>query len=177
MDNRNFDDLAKELAAARSRRDALKKLGRTLAIAVGIGGPVGGILWSSTGDASSVCRPGGRTCREHANCCTGTCLPRDETGRRRCLCEPGTTPCGDECCARGEACIAGHCQTPTPVGTATNTATPTNTPTPTPTPTNTPPPCAEINQPCQPGNITCCDGLQCSQTEQGPTGFQCTQIP
>ena len=148
MDDRRFDDLAKTLAAVRSRRGILRALGLVLgggAVAtIGLGGGDGSATVAPpTPTFPPGCRPGGSICRKAGECCSGACTP-DATGRGRCGCEANTTPCGVACCTPGQLCVNGVCRQPTATATATNTptSTPTNTPTntPTSTPTNTPVP-------------------------------------
>jgi hypothetical protein len=43
VDGPQFDDLAKRFATSRSRRATLKCLGKTMAVAFGLGGPIAGI--------------------------------------------------------------------------------------------------------------------------------------
>src|SRR4051812_791779 len=105
MDDRRFDDLTKDLARARSRRDVIKNIGRSLALALGVGGPIGAVLVSRQGGEAAICRAGGQVCTSNGNCCSQVCLPKDATGRQRCACEAGTTTCGTECCAASEVCL------------------------------------------------------------------------
>lgn len=56
MDGSRFDGLAKGFAVARTRRDALRALGGALALGLGVGGPLGSVLWSRRGGAF-VCTP------------------------------------------------------------------------------------------------------------------------
>jgi hypothetical protein len=141
VDGSQFDTLAKRLASSCSRRDTLKGLGKAMAVALGIAGPIGLIARSDSSDART-CSAGGVVCREDATCCSTDCLAPDRYGRRRCACERDQTTCGIQCCTAPDICRNGSCRNPTP--TATNTPTPTATPTDTPTatptttPTNTP---------------------------------------
>jgi hypothetical protein len=139
VDGSRFDRLAKDLAGQPSRRSVLKGLGKAALAAVGIGGPLGTIVWSRAGDAAG-CRNGGVTCTADAQCCSGECGEPDSRGRRRCGCDEPELACGTFCCQPGELCLNDACQHPTSTPTATPTDTPTNTPTntPTDTPTNTP---------------------------------------
>jgi hypothetical protein len=149
MDDHRFDTLAKSLAQRRSRREIVRGFGKSLAIALGIGGTVGTIAWSDAGARS--CSAGGVGCRNDGSCCSGVCLDTGSARRRQCACETGTTTCGNRCCSDTEICVDGRCrqstQTPTDVPTASNTplvsSTATNTATNSPivstnTPTNTP---------------------------------------
>lgn len=55
-----------------------------------------------------MCSDAGRTCREHANCCSKLCGPKDATGRRRCLCQSiADCPAPDQC--HVATCVAGVC--------------------------------------------------------------------
>jgi hypothetical protein len=147
MDGPQFDHLAKRLAAPHSRRAALKGLGKTMLLALGIGGPIAVIARSDGGEART-CSVGGAICREDANCCANDCLDPDRFGRRRCACESTQTTCGIQCCTAPEVCLNNVCRNPAP--TATNT----------PTPTNTPPPCTPSGGSCDlrdPG--ACCSQI------------------
>jgi hypothetical protein len=139
MDGSRFDNLARQVADGSSRRSFLKGLGRAAIAAVGIGGPVGAIVFANDGDAAS-CREGGVSCTRDAQCCAGSCGEEDARGRRRCACADPEVACGHTCCQSGDRCLDGVCERATPTSTPTTTPTPTNTPTSTPTntPTNTP---------------------------------------
>src|SRR5215211_9246752 len=88
MDGRRFDDLARGLAAP-TRRGLLRGF---------LGAAVGGVL-ASVGETATaaVCRTTKRSCREHANCCSGYCAERDRRGRRLCACANGQTECTGVC--------------------------------------------------------------------------------
>jgi hypothetical protein len=67
---------------------------------------------------AAACRAPSLVCREHANCCSGRCGPKDRTGRRRCRCQsPHNCPVPDAC--HEATCAAGVCGTVpvTPVAT------------------------------------------------------------
>ena len=102
MDGSRFDDLARSLVVSGSRRRLIAGLGAALA-AFGVGRT-----------EAAACRAPGRTCREHANCCSGVCGPKDATGRRTCQCQSAAdcpaTPgeCHAPTCEAG-ACVAGIC--------------------------------------------------------------------
>jgi hypothetical protein len=137
------DALARSLAGVRTRRGLLRALG----LAVGVGA-VGAIALDGDGDAAATCRPGGAVCRTPGECCSGVCGPKDATGRQRCTCEAGTTPCGTSaCCSASQTCVNGACRQPTP--TATSTTTPITTPTNTPLPDQ----CPCVSSSCP--NFTC----------------------
>jgi hypothetical protein len=107
MDERRFDELARRIAVdGRSRRSAIKAL---------LGAVVGGALTLAghrEGDAAT-CRSAGSTCREHANCCSKTCLPASQfrDHRARCACQGGAPPCGSSCCTgvNPACCPANEC--------------------------------------------------------------------
>lgn len=80
MEGSRFDDLSKAVARVRTRRGLLRVL------AVAVGGVVVGATGLSRSDAAVTCRHGGGVCRKGADCCSGACLPSDQTGRRRCSC-------------------------------------------------------------------------------------------
>jgi hypothetical protein len=129
VEGRDFDALARRVAAGTGRRAVLRHLLAGAAVALGVGAPAAGLLRTS-GGAAAVCRPGGDVCRKDGDCCSGDCLGPDATGRARCACARGTSPCGTACCAAGQVCVNSACRTSTPTATAT--------PTPTPSPTATP---------------------------------------
>lgn len=116
MDGPQFDQLVRDLAEAQPRRRILKRVIGGAALALGIGVPGAQLMTSPSGEAA-VCRAGGDICRKPSDCCSGTCLPKDATGRRRCGCVSGTTPCGTDCCASTEICVNGSCRQPTPTPT------------------------------------------------------------
>lgn len=118
MNDESFDALAKELAGTGTRRSLLRTLGRSAFLAVAVGGPIGTTLRSRSSGAAT-CRAGGEICREHANCCSGTCGPKDSVGRRRCTCGANLTACGTQCCSAGQICLNGSCRQPTPTATTT----------------------------------------------------------
>jgi hypothetical protein len=72
LDGSRFDRLAKNLAQRSSRRSVLKGVGKAALAAVGLGGPIGTVIWSRESDAAS-CRDGGVSCTTHAQCCAGAC--------------------------------------------------------------------------------------------------------
>ncbi|HEY7030988.1 MAG TPA: hypothetical protein VH482_06670 [Thermomicrobiales bacterium] len=97
MDGSRFDALAKALAASGSRR------GVVAGLAAGALGLVG------VGRAEAVaCRMPGGLCREHADCCSGLCGPKDATGRRRCACR-AVGDCPPPAVCRAVACQGGAC--------------------------------------------------------------------
>jgi len=66
-----FDELTKSLAGVTSRRSVLK------ALATAIGGGAAVLLGASSEAAPpNVCRPTGRSCNKHNDCCSGVCVPR-----------------------------------------------------------------------------------------------------
>ena len=66
-----FDELTKSLASVTSRRSVLK----ALATANG-GGAVVLLGASSEAAPPTVCRPTGRSCSKHTDCCSGSCVAR-----------------------------------------------------------------------------------------------------
>jgi hypothetical protein len=108
MDGSYFDYLTRSLAVSETRRRFLAGLAAGALGLVGRGGA----------DAA-ICRAVGRTCRAHANCCSGRCGLRDATGHRHCACQTAAD-CpepADGCLAA--ACTAGVCGTaPANEGTA-----------------------------------------------------------
>jgi hypothetical protein len=74
VDGSRFDEVTRSLVSSGSRRRLL-------------GGFVGGILGAmGAGRVSAeTCRDDERMCREHVNCCSGHCAPKDERGRRLCV--------------------------------------------------------------------------------------------
>jgi hypothetical protein len=120
VDDNRYDDLAKALAGARSRRDVIKRAGRALAIAVGFGGPVGGILWSGRGEAAlcptdnlygrnlTCCRPQGGHCTTGLDCCKAvadTTLGRDSCSADGVCGGAGAFCSTDSDCVDGRECI------------------------------------------------------------------------
>ena len=136
MDGSRFDNLAKSVAGASTRRDVVKRFGLAIAGGAASIGLLSG-LRSLTSDAAGVCREGREVCRKDGDCCSEVCGPPDSTSRRRCECSLTETLCEDVCCAEGETCEAGECIPPDPTATSTHTATSTATDTPTQTATNT----------------------------------------
>lgn len=74
MDDCRFDHLVRTLAAPATRRTV-------------IGTIAAGALSIATFRQASArsCAQGGRICREHADCCSGSCGSAGATGRRACL--------------------------------------------------------------------------------------------
>jgi hypothetical protein len=84
-----FDDVARQIAGAMSRRQALRMFGA--GIASGLIGP-GGV---DTARAQRRCRRVGEKCKQSTDCCVGTC-------------------CGGVCCADGQICRNDRCVDPPP---------------------------------------------------------------
>src|SRR4051794_29050602 len=84
-----FDDVARGVAGATSRRQALRVLG------AGLGGGVLALVGSAPAMAVRRCRRVGEKCRASVDCCVGTC-------------------CGGGGCADGPGCPNGGCVTPPP---------------------------------------------------------------
>lgn len=90
MDSGKFDRLARAIGAETSRRGVLRTLaGGAAALAAGSAG--GGA------SAASRARGFGEVCSKGADCVSGTCGPKDSTGRRRCQCPPPLVACGGGC--------------------------------------------------------------------------------
>jgi hypothetical protein len=99
LDATRFDALTRALAAPRSRRHLL---GGLAAGALGLAG-------FRSADART-CSAGGTICREHANCCSSNCLPKDRTGRRRCAECGSPAQCPSDTCTT-PTCSGGACGT------------------------------------------------------------------
>jgi hypothetical protein len=152
VDGNRFDALARALAAPGTRRRLLAGLAAAALGAVG-----------RRGAEAVACRMPGELCREHADCCSRLCSPKDAIGRR-CACRavgdcPTAAVChavactagacvasvlldGTACTAFGGAagtCRGGRCAVPTTT-TTTTTSTSTSTTTGTTTSTTTPSP-------------------------------------
>lgn len=107
VDSTNFDSLAKSVASGTTRR----------LLVTGLSGTVLGLL-GLNGVEARTCSATGAICREHANCCTGKCGPKDRHGRRRCTCDAAadcpapTNPCAEAICAEGlcgQTNVYAHC--------------------------------------------------------------------
>jgi hypothetical protein len=97
VDGSRFDAFARSLAVTGTRRGVL----------AGLGASVLGLFVRDTADART-CSADGSVCREHANCCTGYCGPKDRTGRRRCACQAADDcPVPDAC--HTAICADGRC--------------------------------------------------------------------
>jgi hypothetical protein len=99
VDGRGFDTFTRQFSVSRSRRGLLGS-------GVGV---VLALIGNGTGHARTCGSPG-QVCREHANCCSGSCGPKDRSGRRRCVC--GSTsdcPGGSDVC-NFVTCIGGACE-------------------------------------------------------------------
>ncbi len=86
MDEQRFDELARALGLGLTRRNLLASIGAAA-----------GAMIASTGSALAACRKGGGVCRKNADCCSGTCLGKDSTGRSRCACDGGAQLCAGTC--------------------------------------------------------------------------------
>lgn len=93
MDGSHFDALTRSLTEPGTRR---RLVGGLVAGALGFVGV--------RGASARACTGTGTVCRENADCCTGSCGPRDRTGRRRCACQ------ADEQCPAGWVCGEGSCR-------------------------------------------------------------------
>ena len=92
MEPTRFDDLTKALAAATSRRQALKTIAATT---------LGGILGlSGIGNVfAKPCATNGKHCNSKTVCCSGYCDPTT----RKCACKPGT--CNSSCPCDASQCL------------------------------------------------------------------------
>ena len=125
MDDVQFDELTKKLAAPVSRRHAMKLFAATAATSVA--GLAGGAGEAAAGRCFKLKHP----CRQNYECCsfycnpstghcqcppgsnvcskTGICVscPSNSTFNPdtcHCDCDTGTTVCGDQCCSEGQTC-------------------------------------------------------------------------
>jgi hypothetical protein len=109
MDDSRFDQLTRSLAI--SRRQALR----------GLVGAVGGGVLVAVGLGSAAarsCGAPGRICREHANCCSNVCGPKNRSGRRLCQCATAADcPAPSGPCTTA-TCAGGACGTAVAVGVA-----------------------------------------------------------
>jgi hypothetical protein len=111
VDGSRFDLLTRILATSSSRRRLL----------AGLASGALGLTGVRLADART-CTGLGSVCRAHASCCSGSCGPKDRTGRRRCGCAtaadcPAPGPCLDAVCVTA----TGRCETrPSTNGTACN---------------------------------------------------------
>ncbi len=83
MDGRGFDDFARKLARADSRRTFLKAAAATFAGVLGIS--------ASETVLARGCRKGKQRCTDHDQCCSGQCLdgPGKHRSKRECApCNP-----------------------------------------------------------------------------------------
>ena len=90
MDHQRFDAITRAMAGGTSRRRVLKGLA---------GGALGGLvsLIGIGGAEARRCRPIGRNCRAHADCCTDHC--NNDGNLYQCTCPPGLGDCdGDGAC-------------------------------------------------------------------------------
>lgn len=93
MDSHRFDALTR-LVAMSTRRGLLRRCA----------GAVSGIVLAGTivdRTAAATCRGLDAVCREHANCCSGLCGPKNRSGRRVCACPSEAEVCGDDCLPAG----------------------------------------------------------------------------
>src|SRR5436305_4494913 len=98
MEPSRFDELTKGLAAATSRRQALKTIAATTV------GSILGLTGLRTAFAKPQCKPNGHGCGTNKQCCSGYCDPTTSL----CACQPGT--CTDTCpCPSGQNCCNGTC--------------------------------------------------------------------
>ena len=90
MDGVRFDNLARGLANATSRRRLLRGLA---------GGVLGGVLGPLGLAGAATCREAGRLCNADADCCAGVCdvSNPDPKRRNRCACPGGTFECRGGC--------------------------------------------------------------------------------
>jgi len=109
MDDRRFDHLTRRLGVRPDRRSVLGRAAIALA-----GGAAAGLATTDARATRATCRAVGASCVRDAQCCTDSCQTARSTPRarrNRCgTCPPTRVPCGETCCAVGEACIAGACR-------------------------------------------------------------------
>jgi hypothetical protein len=98
MDGLRFDTITRSLSQPNSRRRILSGL------AAGILG-----LVSTRGAETASCRAAGSVCREHSNCCSGSC-GKDARGRLRCQCQ-GPSDCPPARTCQQALCSGGGCVT------------------------------------------------------------------
>ena len=90
MDEHRFDAITRSFGRATTRRGMLRGLA-----AVAGGGTLS--LSRAANVGARRCRPIGRNCRSHADCCTDYC--NNDANRYQCTCPPGLGDCdGDGAC-------------------------------------------------------------------------------
>jgi hypothetical protein len=102
MDTQRFDEITRTLAAATSRRTALKLLG---------GGALASLGALLRPEGAGACRRFKSPCSSGSQCCSGRC-----SAAGRCACPTGRKRCGDRCCPAGQTCCDPLCGTCTPPG-------------------------------------------------------------
>lgn len=133
MNGPRFDRLTRSLTSVGSRRQVVASF---TGVALGLAG--------LRGADARVCSKGGTVCRENANCCSGTCGPKDRYRRRQCTCNSAAdcptsnhqcqvTTCNEgSCgvstvvegsCSENEDCCTGICQRGDCVATVAGTCT------------------------------------------------------
>jgi hypothetical protein len=85
----SFDEVAREVAGATSRRQALRVIG------AGVAGGLFALAGGAPASAPRRCRGVGEKCKQSTDCCVGTC-------------------CDGVCCADGQICQNGRCVDPRP---------------------------------------------------------------
>lgn len=109
MDGKRFDRLSVALAQAAPRRRALR---------LAAGAALAGLLARrDRPTAAATCTPHRKPCRRDDACCSGFCQRNGPcaagdrpTGKCRCRCPKGRSPCGTgPCCGGGERCEGGVC--------------------------------------------------------------------
>jgi hypothetical protein len=101
MDGDRFDELARRLGSAKSRRSVCKAAAVALAASV--------LPGLRRADAAAAKRVTGDICTKDSECVTGLCGKADKTGRRRCSCtDPSQCPGKPPLCLPG-VCTAGIC--------------------------------------------------------------------
>lgn len=111
MDSNRFDALARAAASAPSRRSL---------IAATLSG-IATIALGRSADAAKK-RLAGEVCREHSNCTSNFCGPKDSRGRRVCVCATGADCPAPQAPCAAAICNAGVCgQGPKPKDTICHT--------------------------------------------------------
>src|ERR671932_1947174 len=99
MEDKQFDELTKRLAAPVSRRTAVKA-----AVATALGGIL--TFGKSSGAYAAFaenCKCNGQPCLVSGECCSGACVSQPGTTVRVCACPAGTVPCQGT--RTGTACV------------------------------------------------------------------------
>jgi hypothetical protein len=113
--NEQFDELAKALAQGVSRREALRRIGGGLALAL-LASLGYRRAWAGSIDCGQFCgaRFNARTAKKQFGKCAVSCDDCQAGGGTPCSASPsmGTVTC----CSSGQVCLSGQCVTPTCTG-------------------------------------------------------------